>query len=75
LAELNLAIKNKAQYIRQKQQGIDSLKKLKVIGMSLASQYQINSRLYDEYKKFRIDTAIGYALQNQDIGKKLNDRL
>jgi hypothetical protein len=71
LAELNLAIKNKALYTRQKQQRIDSLKKLKVAGISLAAQYQINSRLYEEYKKYRIDTAVLYALQNQQIGKKL----
>jgi hypothetical protein len=71
LAELNLAIKNKTLYTRQKQQRIDSLKKLKVAGISLAAQYQINSRLYDEYKKFRIDTAVLYALQNRQIGNKL----
>jgi hypothetical protein len=71
LAELNLAIKNKALYTRQKQQRIDSLKKLKVAGISLAAQYQINGRLYEEYKKYRIDTAVLYALQNQQIGKKL----
>jgi hypothetical protein len=71
LAELNLAIKNKALYTRQKQQRIDSLKKLKVAGISLAAQYQINSRLYEEYKKYRIDTAVLYALQNEQIGKKL----
>lgn len=73
LAELNQAIKNKAQYTRQKQQRIDSLKKLKVFGVSLPQQYQINSRLYDEYKKFRIDTAVLYALHNQQIAQKLND--
>ncbi len=73
LAQLNLAIKNKAQYTRQKQQRIDSLKKLKVDGTSLATQYQINSRLFDEYKKFRIDTAILYALQNRAIGQQLKN--
>ena len=72
LTELNLAIKNKTRYTQQKQQRIDSLNKLKVAGISLETQYQINSRLYDEYKKYRIDTAVFYALQNQQIGKKLH---
>lgn len=73
LDELNHAIKNKAQYTHQKQRSIDSLKKLKVGVTSSADEYQINSRLYDEYKKFRIDTAVHYALQNQQIAQKLNN--
>ncbi|WP_211166256.1 DUF6377 domain-containing protein [Mucilaginibacter robiniae] len=71
---LNLVIKIKAKYTRQKEERIASLKRIKGSELSLLEQYQTNNSLYQEYKKFKIDTAIFYATQNLEVAKKLKNK-
>ncbi|WP_158826868.1 DUF6377 domain-containing protein [Mucilaginibacter lacusdianchii] len=69
--ELNLAIRNKGVYTRQKQERIAVIKKSAESIMDLSVRYQINNNLYQEYKKYKIDTAIYYASQNLQIAHQL----
>jgi len=67
-------IDNKERFIRQKEIKIDSLKALlNVPNLRLEQEYDINFRLYDEYKKFRLDSAIYYMEKNVRITHKLDD--
>ncbi|MBS7565963.1 hypothetical protein KHS38_16260 [Mucilaginibacter sp. Bleaf8] len=68
---LSQAIKNKSLYTRQKEERIASLKKLKAGDLSLSEQYAVNDSLYQEYKKFKIDSAVFYADQNLQVARKL----
>lgn len=71
---LDNLIDNKEKYIRQKEIRIDSLKTLlNVPGLRLEQEYDINFILYDEYKKFKLDSAIFYMEKNVRITRKLDD--
>ena len=41
-------------------------------GLTLEGEYRINLRLYNEYKKFHIDSAIHYVDRNIEISRRLN---
>ena len=45
---------------------------LKSPGLTLEGEYRINLRLYSEYKKFHIDSAIHYVDRNIEISHQLN---
>lgn len=69
---LDYVMKNKEQYIRHKELEISSLQKLlDKKGNSLEYEYEINSKLSDEYKKFRLDSAILYAKRAIEIARVL----
>ena len=71
---LDNLIDNQEQFIRQKELKIDSLKRLlNVPSLRLEQEYNINFKLYDEYKKFRLDSAIYYMEKNIRISQKLDD--
>lgn len=70
--ELTEAVRKKETYSRQKEQRITTLKRLLTPGIPALEKYQINRNLYQEYKKFKIDTAVFYASQNQEIAQQLN---
>jgi len=62
---LTYIINNKEIFTRQKEQQINSLKKLLTKKeSSLEYEYEINQQLSDEYKKFKLDSAIYYAERN-----------
>lgn len=67
-------IDNKELFIRQKEARIDSLKALlNVPSLRLEQEYDINFKIYDEYKKFKLDSAIFYMEKNVRITHKLDD--
>lgn len=72
--DLTYIINNKEIFTRQKEQQINSLKKLlEAKDASLEYTYEINRQLADEYKKFKLDSAICYAEKNVEISRALND--
>lgn len=71
---LDHIIDNKKLFTRQKEQNITTLKKLlEKSGASLEYEYEINQKLYNEYKKFKLDSAIYYAEKNVQIANNLNN--
>lgn len=67
-------IDNKELFIRQKEVRIDSLKALlNVPSLRLEQEYDINFKIYDEYKKFKLDSAIFFMEKNVRITHKLDD--
>ena len=76
IAELNEAIQHKELYIKKKLADIEQLKgTLQQGGLTLEQQFQLNDKLYGEYKTFQYDAAFTYALKLQEIAQKLKDPL
>lgn len=69
---LNRAINNKEQYVKQKEDKIAALKRINVADLPLLQEYQVNRNLYEEYRKYKIDSAIYYARRNLEIADSLN---
>ncbi|MCC8155647.1 MAG: hypothetical protein LIP01_16620 [Tannerellaceae bacterium] len=58
---LDKIIDNKSVYIAEKEQRIKHLTGLlQATHASLSYEYEINLKLYEEYKKFQLDSAIQY---------------
>ncbi len=75
-AYLNHIIDHKEQFTEQKEKEIASLKNLLgKKGSSLEYEYEINLKLYNEYKKFKLDSAIHYAERNRQIAEIQNDEI
>jgi len=71
---LDHIINNKEQFNQQKEIEINNLKKLlEKKGSSTEYIYEINQKLCDEYKKFKVDSAIYYAKKNVEIADSLNN--
>jgi hypothetical protein len=69
---LNKLLDNNAANIQNKEQRIHNLKRVLLFGNLLPLQeYDINVRLYDEYKKYQSDSAVSYILKNQKIARQL----
>lgn len=69
---LDRMVNAKPRFIQKKQERISRIKnQLKIEGLSFERQYEINYRLYNEYKKFEIDSAIYYAGQNIEIARQV----
>lgn len=66
-AELNYAIKNKQQYVQQKEKRIAGLKMILSGDLSLEQEYDCNKNLYQEYRKLKLDSAIYYVKRNLQI--------
>jgi hypothetical protein len=71
-SDLNRAINNKELYVKLKEDKIAALKRINVAGLPLLQEYQVNRNLYEEYRKFKIDSAIHYANRNIEIAETLN---
>ncbi|WP_294628009.1 DUF6377 domain-containing protein [uncultured Bacteroides sp.] len=70
---LHRVIDGKHIFIQKKEDKISRIKcMLKGAGLTLEGKYGINLRLYEEYKKFHIDSAIHYVKDNIEISRKLN---
>jgi len=70
---LDYIIDNKTQFTDQKEKEINDLKKLlNKKGSSLEYEYELNLKLSNEYKKFKLDSAILYAEKNVDIARTLD---
>lgn len=74
-AYLDHIIDNKEQFVKEKQNKINSLQKLlENKGSSFEYEYKINLELYNEYNKFKLDSAIYYAERNIRIAESLNSQ-
>jgi hypothetical protein len=67
-------IENKEVYILKKEKDIADIKKLREIShLSKKQLYEINRKLFDEYKTYISDSAIHYAIQNLTIARELKN--
>ena len=73
LAKLNDALKNKAHYVRLKEERILNFKKIKSDDLTLEQEYNYNKTLYTEYQKFNSDSAIFYVKKNLKIAGELQN--
>lgn len=71
--ELLSAIKNKKEYELVKEKKIGDLKKLLSGELSLTQEYEINSKLYKEYRKFKLDSAVYFIKKNHRTALVLKD--
>ncbi|MGK6350555.1 DUF6377 domain-containing protein [Parapedobacter sp. DT-150] len=72
LVYLQQVMHNRALYDTLKNEKIATLKqRLQSSEPSLANQYGIHRQLIEAYKKYRVDSAIFYAQQNQEIADAL----
>lgn len=72
---LNKELNNKALYVEKKEQKINSLKELLTTkNLPLIQEYDINVKLSEEYKKYKIDSAIFYIEKNQEIARNINNK-
>ena len=70
---LRRVIDEKHVFVKEKEDRINRIKcMLKSPGLTLEGEYRINLRLYNEYKKFHIDSAIHYVDRNIEISRRLN---
>ena len=70
---LRRVIDEKHVFVKEKEDRINRIKcMLKSPGLTLEGEYRINLRLYSEYKKFHIDSAIHYVDRNIEISHQLN---
>jgi hypothetical protein len=73
IEDLNAEIKKAAGYDKQKQAGIDSIKRNLASDNNLLSRFYTCLQLYEEYKVFKYDSAYGYAKKLQEIALQLHD--
>ena len=74
LAKLNDALKNKAHYVRLKEERILNFKKIKSDDLTKEQEYNYNKTLYTEYQKFNSDSAIFYVKKNLKIAGELQNK-
>jgi len=73
---LIISIKNKNIFEQRKEQKISDLKKMTLTGekLTLRQRYDINTMLYEEYKKYQLDSALHYIVENQTIANNLSEK-
>ncbi|MBC7383380.1 MAG: hypothetical protein H7296_10380 [Bacteroidia bacterium] len=74
VTELTNAITNKNKYTKQKEEDIAAIKRVRKTRIPLIEEYHLNTNIYEEYRKFKIDSAIYYADRNLQIAYALNDK-
>jgi len=67
------SLKNKSIFEQQKEREMDNLKQMTSPdnNLTLHQTYDINTKLYEEYKKYQLDSALNYILRNQVIANNL----
>lgn len=71
---LRRMIDQKPVFVQKKEQRIERIKcLLKSADITPRQEYKINLQLYDEYKKFIVDSAIHYIDRNLEIARKLDN--
>lgn len=70
---LDYIIENKQMFMQQKERNIDDLKRMfEVSSLQPEQEYAINQQLYDEYRKYLLDSAVVYVVRNVAIARKLH---
>lgn len=74
---LDYIIENRQIFEDEKEERISRLKNLLgVTNLTPEQEYEINTELYNEFRKYKLDSAIYYVERNLDIARKLgNNRL
>lgn len=68
-------VAKKEQYVKVRQDRIAEIKKMwNIPGINQYQRYNINYKLYDEYKVFLADSAIFYMKKNLNLAETLNDK-
>ncbi|MDO5105196.1 DUF6377 domain-containing protein [Capnocytophaga sp.] len=74
VARLQQVIKNSEQYIHKKELKINSLKEMLEDNQLPDNEaYHIHLKLYEEYRKYKVDSAVAYLLKNKEIALRLKD--
>lgn len=74
LKEVSKAIKNNDTYINNKQERIKQLQQVVLTNdLTLAQQFKVYDRIYNEYRTFQYDSAFTYALKLQKAAHVLQD--
>lgn len=74
LNELDDAIKNHEIYTRQKEHSIKELKnRLETVQKNSVEEYDLNAKLFEEFRPYILDSAIFYKNRNIEIASQLND--
>ncbi len=69
-------IKNSKEFTDKKEAKINSLREVLADKHLPTSEiYHINVKLYEEYQKYKVDSAVAYLLKNKKIALELNDPL
>ena len=70
---LHRMIDGKSVFVHKKEARINRIKcKLKASNLTLEQEYKINVQLYNEYRKFVVDSAIHYIDRNVEIARRMN---
>ena len=73
LALLNKTIAQSPEYIQQKERKIAALKLQLRKASTQEAHYRLNKALYEEYYKFKADSAVAYLIRNRQIAQQLGD--
>ena len=69
---LNQVLDNKEYYDINKEQNIRNLKQMfDISALSPKQEYDINLKLYEEYLKYQLDSAVTYVLKNLELARVL----
>ena len=71
---LQQTIAKSDSYIQAKENKINHLKQTLLKNTAAAQQYLLNQQLYEEYRKFKVDSAIAYLLKNEKIATQLQEK-
>ncbi len=74
LADLDKAIDSNALFTDQKQNRIDSLKRLLTVAKTRREAYGLSMRIYQEYQYFSLDSSFVYIRHAIDLANKINDK-
>ncbi|GHT29181.1 hypothetical protein AGMMS49574_05160 [Bacteroidia bacterium] len=65
-------MQNKAYFMENKEQNIERLKQiLTVKNLQIDQLYDMNSQLYEQYKKYQTDSAVSYILKNRELANRI----
>lgn len=70
---LDTTVENHQFYSQQKEKKLNTLKESLKTTFNDEQQYEIFGKLYDEYKKYKTDSALIYARKKLELAIKLND--
>lgn len=70
---LDRALADKEAFDARKEARIDELRRMRSISaITPLQEYEINTRLYREFKKYQIDSAIRYVERNVKLGREID---
>ncbi|MDA6071501.1 DUF6377 domain-containing protein [Flavobacterium sp. AC] len=71
--KLHFAIQHKADYSALKDKRTSKLRKALKENNSLENQYLLNQKLYTEYRKYKIDSALYFVMKNVKLSDSFNE--